>query len=519
MIGKNFSRRHFLQGAAVVGAATVAGPRLGWSAEGGVFRLASYGDLQVLDPAFTLAAPENSFYELLYHRLAHFTGTDSSETELDAAESIEQVDDTHIEFTLKKGIMWSGDFGEMTAEDVKFSFERIIDPAMESPYSGNWAALDHVEVTGSHSGVIVLKEYSATLWTISLPSSSGYIVCKKAVEALPEKKYTIEAPAISGPYMIAEWTPKQRAVLKPNPSWTGPKQAFDEFHILPIEDAAAAELAYEAGDIDFTRLTLSTLGRYRKDGTPAGSKVVDMPSLAYVWIGMNTENPALSDIRVRKAIQRAIDVEGAVEAAYFGVAERSTGIVADTLIGHRDQPPMPRDVEAAKALLEEAGVSGLTLTIDVGLETEELTVGQVVQASLAEVGIEVVINQRDSATFWTLGDESAGDQWKDVQLVLNRFSMDPDPSYATEWFTCEQVGVWNWERVCNPEFDKLHAAAKTEKDVEKRAEMYRTMQTMMEDSGAYVFLTHERIGYIYRDTFTVVIDPAGEPITAKFGHA
>lgn len=519
MIGKGFSRRHFLQGAAVAGAAVTAGPRFAWSAEGGVFRMANYGDLQVLDPAFTLAAAENAIYELIYHRLVSFKGAEDTEVEMDAAESINQVDDTHIEFTLKKGIMWSNGFGELTAEDVKYSYERIADPAMESPYSGNWAALDHVEVTGTHSGVIVLKEYSATLWTIALPGSSGYIVCKKAVEALPEKKYTTEAPALSGPYIVAEWTPKQRTVLKPNPAWTGDKPAFDEFHVVPIEDSSAAELAYEAGDIDFTRLTLATLGRYRDEGVPAGSKLIDMPSLAYVWVGMNVDNPALSDVRVRKAIQLAVDVEGAVEAAYFGVAVPSTGIVADTLIGHRDQPPMKRDVEAAKALLAEAGVSDLTLTIDVGLETENVTIGQVVQASLAEVGINVVINQRDSATFWTLGDESAGDQWKDMQLFLNRYSMDPDPSYATEWFTCEQVGVWNWERVCNPEFDKLHAAAKTEKDVDKRAEMYRTMQTMMEESGAYVFLTHERIGYIYRDKFRVEVNPAGEPLTGKFAHA
>src|SRR3546814_15949743 len=86
--------------------------------------------------------------------------------------------------------------------------------------------------------------------------------------------------------------------------------------------------------------------------------------------------PALSDIGVRTAFQRAIDFEGAVEAAYFGVAVPSTGIVADTLIGHRNQAPMKRDVEAAKALLDEAGISGLSLTIDVGLETENLTIAR-----------------------------------------------------------------------------------------------------------------------------------------------
>lgn len=519
MITTPLSRRHFLQGTAVAGVAAVAGPKLGWSAEGGVFRMANYGDLQVLDPAFMLAAAENAIHELIYHRLVRFKGAENTDVELDAAESIKQVDDTHIEFTLKKGIMWSNDFGELTAEDVKFSYERIADPAMNSPYAGNWAALDHVEVTGSHSGVIVLKEYFAPLWTIALPGNSGYILCKKAVEALPEKKFTTEAPTFSGPYVVAEWTPKQRTVLKPNPAWTGDKPAFDEIHVIPIEDASAAELAYEAGDVDFTRLTMATLGRYRKEGVPAGSKIIDMPSLAYVWLGMNVDNPALSDIRVRKAIQRAVDVDAAIEAAYFGVAERSTGIIADTLIGHRNIEPMKRDVEEAKRLLAEAGVSDLTLTLDVNMETEQLTMGQVIQASLAEAGINVVLNQRDSATFWTLGDESAGDQWKDMQLYLNRFSMDPDPSYATEWFTCAQVGVWNWERVCNPEFDKLHEAAKVEKDVSKRAEMYEKAQALMEDSGAYVFLTHERIGYIYRDKFSVTVNPSGEPLTRSFRHA
>ena len=83
----------------------------------------------------------------------------------------------------------------MTAEDVKYSFERVIDPKMESPYAGDWAALDHVEVTDELSGVIVLKEFSATLWTTSLTNNAGMIVCKKAVEALPDKKFTTEVPA------------------------------------------------------------------------------------------------------------------------------------------------------------------------------------------------------------------------------------------------------------------------------------------------------------------------------------
>lgn len=517
MSSNNVSRRRFLQTAAV-GTAAIAAPKFGFAAPGGTIRVHTYGDLQVLDPAFMISAPENMLYDLIYHRLVVYKGSDSTEIENDAAESIEQVDDTHIRFTLKKGLKWSGDFGEVTAEDVKFSFERIADPAMESPYAGDWSTLDHVEVTDTYSGVIVLKEYYAPLWTNTLPGNSGCIVCEKAVEALPEKKYTTEVPAHSGPYSLTEWTPKQQIVFTPNPSWTGAPQAFDEIRVIPIEDTARAELAFQAGDLDFSLLTLSTLGQYRSAGAPAGTKIIDMPSLAYVWLGMNIENPALSDIRVRKAIQRAVDVPAVVEAAYFGVAVPSTGIIADTLPGHRASA-VTRDLEEARRLLDEAGVSGLSLTLDCGVDTQSVTAAQIIQASLAETGIEVTINQRDSATFWTLGDESAGEQWKDVQLILNRFTMTPDPFYATEWFTCAQVGVWNWERFCNPEFDRLHAAALREKDLQKRAEMYVRMQDLMEDSGAYVFLTHERVGFIYRDSFVCSAKPSGEPLIARFRPA
>jgi len=94
--------------------------------------------------------------------------------------------------------------------------------------------------------------------------------------------------------------------------------------------------------------------------------------------------------------------------------------------------------------------------------------------------------------------------------------MSPDPSYATEWFTCNQVGVWNWERFCNEEFDRLHDAAKREKDEAKRAAMYRRMQDLMEESGAYVFLTHERDAFIHRATIDAVLRPDGDPLYLKF---
>ncbi len=516
----SLTRRNFLTSSTALGAAAAAGPRLAWGADHGVLTIRSYSALRILDPFHVLAAPEDWIMGAIFNKLVAFKPGTVWETELDAAESIEQVDDTHITFALRPGITFTNGFGEMTAEDVKFSFERIADPANESPYLTDWITLDRVEVTDTYSGVIVLNEPFAPLWWSTLPYSSGNIVSKKAVEAVGGE-FEMEVPAASGPYVLKEWLPKQRAVLARNPQWTGPKPDFDEIVQIPIEDEKTAELAFEAGDLDWTWVSVSSLPRYR-DNPPPGSKLLESPSLYYVWLGINVEHPPFDDIRVRKAIQRSIDVDAIMEASYFGVAKPSTGIIAPGLIGHRDKnlTPSKPDFEGARKLLAEAGLAGgFKTTVDVLNKPTYMTAVQIIQANLAEIGVEVQINIHDSGTFWTLGSESEGESWKDIQLLYQRFSMAPDPSWATAWFTCEQVGVWDWERFCNPEFDALHKQGQVETDAAKRHEIYIRMQDLMEESGAYRFITHEATPAIYRDTIIPGVRPDGQPLLRHFKMA
>src|SRR5919106_1649137 len=407
-------RRTFLLLTSAVGAGVALRP---WRASGqdqSVLHIRSYSDLQVLDPLDRLAQPEGDIMDAIFSNLVKAKPGEIWDWQLDAAESIEQVDDTHIDFTLRKGIQFTNGFGELTAEDVKYSFERIADPKNQSPYRDDWAVLDHVEVKDPYNGTIVLKEPFAPLWTISLVRASGSILSRKAMESVGGK-FTTEPPAGSGPYVLKEWQPKQKTILARNPDFYGPAPDFDEVHIYPIEDEKTAEIAFEAGELDYTTISLSSLPDLQAN-LPANARISERPSMSYVWLGMNVDNPALQDIRVRQAIQKAVDVDAVLEAAYFGVAERATGIIAPGMPGHRDIEPPGRDVEGALALLEEAGVSDLALTLDILNKTERTSAAQVIQANLAEVGIDVTIQTHDSGTFWTLGDEKAGDAWKNIQL-------------------------------------------------------------------------------------------------------
>ncbi len=516
MFKGDVSRRSVLAGAGALGAASLAFPHMAVSADGKILTVRSYSDLQILDPAFRLSLPEDHIISSIFAPMVASQPGDTWGWSPVAVESIEQLDDLTVAFKLRDKIGFTDGFGQMTADDVKFSIERIADPANESPYAGDWSALKEVEVKDTLSGLIHLKNKFVPLWTTTLPTPASCIVSRKAFEEIGGK-IGAEPVAQSGQYILTEWVPKQRTVLKRNPDWAYEPGGYEEIHILPIEDPATAELGFEAGDLDYTWTSVSSLPRL-KENPPAGSVVEEKPSLAYVWLGMNQDNEALKDERIRRAIQHAIDRQTVVDAAYFGAAAVGNGIIAPGLPGSRDSVTYDYDPDKARALLAEAGAEGMTVTLDILNQSERLTAAQVIQANLAEVGITCEIKQNDSGTFWTLGSKD-GDYFMDLQLVLSRFSMNPDPSWATVWFTPEQVGVWNWERFDNAEYKALHEEGLQESDPAKRDEIYKKMQGLMDESGCYVFLTHEVVGLIHKDTVSPGLQPNGDPLFPKFKPA
>ena len=517
MFGPKLDRRGMLQASAAVAASSFVeslfSPAMASHGSTRTLRLRANRSIVSTDPGYMIGGFEMVLQFACLARLVSYTD-DSDEwgwKPSDFVKSIEQTDDPKkITFELVPGIMWYDGtthepIGELTAEDVKFSLERM----KVAEWKDKAVALDDVEITGTHSGVINLNTPFAPIWYTWFGDGTGTILSKKAVEAAGGK-FDGMFNFYCGPYRIKEWVQKQSYRLEPNPNWAGRKPHIDDVKFLIIDDEKTAEIAYEAGEIDITHISTDTLARYQKDGVPEKTVLKTYAGTAWMWMGLNVDHPKLQDIRVRRAIQHAVDVDTIIDAAYAGISPRSRGVVPPGLIGHRTETKFEKpDADAARALVAEAGADGLTLELRTINRIDRIAAATVIQANLAEIGITVDVIPMDAGPFWNLGLETEGDDWKDLQLWLMRYADSPDPSQMVQWYIEDQVGVWNWERWKDAEFDKLYQEGLVETDEAKRHGIYIRMQEIMEDTGAYVWITHEPVGIIYRDDLDTSIQPTG----------
>ena len=177
------TRRGVLQSAAAVAALAALGikPEQVLAADDGTLRVRMAQDIQILDPGYMIGGAETTILYACMPRLAVPVKADNGEwgwKPSDYVEKITQDDPTHISFTLKQGQMWSDNLGELTTDDVKYSFERML----KTVWSARWPTLDHVDVKDKYSGVIVLKAPFDGTFLMGVASESGSIVPKAATE-------------------------------------------------------------------------------------------------------------------------------------------------------------------------------------------------------------------------------------------------------------------------------------------------------------------------------------------------
>ena len=161
-------RRGLLTAAGATLTGLMIGPKLAWAADGDTLRIRVGADFQVLDPYGIIGELDDIIPRCCLVTLVRVGDMrDGSPMSLWAAEKMEWIEPTKIAFTLRDGLKWTGDFGPVTTEDVKFSFERIA--GSDSAWAYQFEHLDHVEVVDARNGIIHLKQPFKPFEIIALP--------------------------------------------------------------------------------------------------------------------------------------------------------------------------------------------------------------------------------------------------------------------------------------------------------------------------------------------------------------
>jgi peptide/nickel transport system substrate-binding protein len=448
---------------------------------GGTLHVAFQNEWESLDPHVTSSY---SSYQILNNVLEGLTYYDNNLNHIPwLAESWERSDDGKTwTLHLRHGVMFSNG-REMTAEDVKWTWDRFIAPETGSGNAGRVGPPGtQIEVIDDYTVAVTHPEpFGIFPQSIGFDKSSG-IVAKESLE----DDGTISVPIGTGPFKITEVEGTTRLVLERNEYyWQDGYPCLDEIVIEPIPDDTVRETALRGGEVDWV-LAIAPQNFSGLEEDP--NIVVDTaPQLSYDYIGINVTREPFSDVRVRQAIAFALDRQQLCEAGFFGLCETIQGPVASGSPWDFNYEPYPRDVEKAKQLLADAGYPEgfemeLMPTTQYG---ETVRAAQVLQQQLAEVGIDASIN----ALEWSEWLEKEGNFLYDAYICNWNGLIDADQYYYLQHRTGQ---VFNFTGYSNPDFDQLVDEGRSMSDFDERYPIYEEADKILVDDAPYVYMYNKR---------------------------
>ncbi|MCL0078239.1 glutathione ABC transporter substrate-binding protein [Dehalococcoidia bacterium] len=282
------------------------------------------------------------------------------------------------------------------AEAAKFNLDRFLRPGV--PFRFLIDRIIEVEVVDEYTVNLHLSEPFAPI-LLHLSHEFVAIHSPTAVKA-PGPDGVIENPVGTGPFKLAEWIHGERLVLVANENYWGGRPYLDEivFEIVPEIGARVAML--EAGDAHMAWI-VPPHDAPRLEADPAIT-VLRKPGPRMIYLGLNNQLPPFDDVRVRHAINYAIDREAIVDRILLGVGEVADAPIAPGIFGHHPVGPWPYNPERARELLAEAGFPDgfdTVLLHPTGRYMMDVAVAEAIHAMLADVGIRARLVTKEWAAF------------------------------------------------------------------------------------------------------------------------
>ncbi|WP_233711178.1 ABC transporter substrate-binding protein [Lederbergia citrisecunda] len=437
----------------------------------------------------------------LYDQLVHFKD-ESTELEPGLAEKWD-VSDNGLEYTfyLKKDVKFH-DGTPFNADAVKFSIDRQIDPKHPFHDTGQYAyadftfgSVDKVEVVDEYTVKITLKEmFAPFLGNMAMHAAS--IVSPTAVE-----KYGADFtknPVGTGPYKFVKWNPGVEVILEKNEEYFKGAPSVDKLIFKPITEPQTRLAELESGSIDFiVNVPPDDLARLKDDSK---LQVIEQAGMHVWWTALNTQREPFNNVKVRQAINYAINKEAIVEGILQGTGEVANSPVPPTVWGHNPNVKnYEHDPAKAKKLLAEAGYpDGFDVTYWVpesgsGMQQPE-AMAAAIQADLAEIGVNVKIQTLEWGTYLDKVFVPAEENDMDMhQMSWMGDNGDPDNFLyillsGKQWPTAG----FNDAYYQNKKVDELLDKARVIKDKAERTKIYEEVQELVMEDAPWIVVDHEK---------------------------
>ena len=410
------------------------------------------------------------------------------------AESWEIPDDVTYIFHIRQGVKFHNG-REMTAEDVVYSFQRVLgqteygDIGALGSSASYYGGIASIEATDDYTVTMTLSEPNAAFMA-NLTSSYGAIVCKEVVEANDGSLSAIDTMCGTGPFMYKDSVVDNYITLVKNPDyWEEGAPKLDGITYYLLADESARLAALRTGDINLCSLSALNLSEVEGDES---IKVLSYQSNNSTDLGFNLSSEALQDVRVRQAMSMAVDRDAIIDYVYTGEATVSTFVAP--AMGHwvwdapAESPLYTQDIDAAKALMEEAGYSDsnrLTIKMAAGLLDSIRDTAVILQQQLKEIYIDVEITNLESGEYvdaWNIMyTPEAG---YDAMCGQNGSGTDPNRAVSFFFSTTGGANVWGYS---NAQVDELCAQGVATTDEAEREAAYIEAQKIVIDESPNLF--------------------------------
>jgi peptide/nickel transport system substrate-binding protein len=457
------------------------------------------GDIQSLDPHFAVGGLDRPIVDMVFNGLIRYTPGNLGEMEPDLAEAIpepEMVDGKQVwTFTLRQGVMChpspETEAYELTADDVVYSLQKSANPET-SGFAADYTGMTVEKVDDYTVAITQDPPLSELLFLPKVANyAGGFIVCSQAVEAMGLDAFRTN-PVGTGPFMFQRYTPQNSVELVANDDYFRGAPLLGGVSARFMPDPTARELGLQSGELDAA--VGLTEAQWVDRINAEGNLVADVFGVGEVaFITLNVTEPPLDDPLVREAIALAISRDEHLALYGEPVAENVYSVVpAQFMAGGLTMEEaeaagvlFEQDIERARELMAEAGYPD---GFDMDLIASEMRTYrgnyEVLQAELAEIGINLNLNVIDHATMQSEIRE-------DVNPIVVYIAYRPNAdAYLTQFFHSDSIVVTGASPVSNfshyDQIDDLIEQARLETDPEAQAELWKqaNIQTL-EDIAVY----------------------------------